>query len=163
MKRLLLSAFFVAALVSIASAQDIVGDWQGPLTTPMGEMRLVVHVTKTADGALKAVMDSPDQGLAGAPLDTFTLDGSKVHFTLDIAKGAFDGSLKGSGTINGYWTQGANSPKMPLILNKTTTPLKMTHDPAPPSDIDGTWEGTRIVPHEDDPRLKHRVFTRRER
>ncbi|MGD0528438.1 MAG: dihydrofolate reductase [Polyangiaceae bacterium] len=27
--------------------------------------------------------------------------------------------------------------------------------------IDGTWEGSRIVRHEDDPALKHRTFTRR--
>ncbi len=53
MKRLLISAFFVAALVSLASAQDIVGDWQGPLTTAAGELRIVLHVTKTADGTIE--------------------------------------------------------------------------------------------------------------
>jgi hypothetical protein len=145
MKRLLISALFVVGIISFgiyASAQDITGDWQGPLTTPMGELRLVVHVSKAADGTLKAVMDSPDQGMAGAPLDAFTLDGSKVHFTLNVAKGVFDGALKGNGTITGYWTQGTGGQKMQLVLTKTTTPIKTTHDPAPPSDIDGTWEGS---------------------
>jgi len=145
MKRLLISVAFLAAVVCFASAQDITGDWQGPLTTPMGELRLVLHVTKAADGTLKALMDSPDQNMAGAPLDSFVLGGSKVHFTLNIAKGVFDGSLKGNGTINGYWTQGP-SPKMQLTLSKTTTPIKLTHDAAAPSDIDGTWEGTYDTP-----------------
>lgn len=145
MKRLLISAAFVLAIVSLVSAQDITGDWQGPLTTPVGELRLIIHVTKNADGTLKAIMDSPDQAMAGALLDTFTLDGGKVHFTLNIAKGVFDGSLKGGNTINGYWSQGGG-PKMQLVLNKTTTPFKMTHDPAPPSDIDGTWDGTYNTP-----------------
>ena len=144
MKRLLITAFFVAAIVSFASAQDMTGDWQGPLTTPVGELRLIIHVTKAADGTLKAVMDSPDQAMAGAPLDVFTFEGGKVHFTLNVAKGVFDGSLKGS-TINGYWSQGGG-PKMQLVLNKTTTPLKTTHDPAPPSDIDGTWDGIYNTP-----------------
>jgi hypothetical protein len=148
MKRLLISALFVSMILfgALASAQDITGDWQGPLTTPMGELRLVVHVTKAADGTLKATMDSPDQAMAGAPLDTFTLDGSKVHFTLNVAKGVFDGALKGNGTISGYWTQGTGGQKMPLVLTKTTTPIKTTHDPAPPSDIDGTWEGIYDTP-----------------
>jgi hypothetical protein len=149
MKRLLISTTFVAiiclASTTFAGAQDISGDWQGPLTTPMGELRLVLHVTKAADGTLKATMDSPDQAMAGAPLDSFTLEGGKVRFTLNAAKGAFDGSLKGNGTISGYWTQGA-SPKMQLVLSRTTTPIKMTHDPAPPSDIDGTWEGVYDTP-----------------
>jgi uncharacterized protein len=144
MKRLLISALFVSMILfgALASAQDITGDWQGPLTTPQGELRLVVHVTKAADGTLKATMDSPDQAMAGAPLNTFTLEGSKVHFTLNVAKGVFDGALKSNGTISGNWTQGTGGQKMPLVLTKTTTPIKTTHDPAPPSDIDGTWEGS---------------------
>jgi|HubBroStandDraft_1064217.scaffolds.fasta_scaffold09319_3 hypothetical protein len=133
------------ATVCDSQAQDITGDWQGTLTNDMGELRLIVHVTKAADGTLKATMDSPDQAMAGAPLDTFTLDGTKVHFTLNVAKGVFDGSLKGSSSISGSWTQGP-SPKMPLTLNKTTTPLKLQHDPAPPSDIDGAWEGIYDTP-----------------
>ncbi len=157
MKRLLILTIFLAAIISFASVQDITGDWQGPLTTPMGELRLIVHVTK-ADGTLKAVMDSPDQGMTGAPLDSFILDGSKVHFTLNVAQGVFDGSLKGNGTINGYWTQGTGSQKMPLALNKTTTPIKTTHDPAPPSDIDGTWEGIYSVPTANVPEKKQVSF-----
>jgi hypothetical protein len=145
MKRLLISAWLVVGLACCVSAQDIAGDWQGPLTTPMGELRLVLHVTQATDGTLKATMDSPDQAMAGAPLDSFTLDAGKVHFTLNAAKGAFEGSLKGNRTISGYWTQGAG-PKMQLVLSKTTTPIKMTHDPASPSDIDGTWEGVYDTP-----------------
>jgi hypothetical protein len=146
MKRLMISAFFVAALVSIAAAQDLVGDWQGPLTTQSGELRIVLHVTKTPDGALKATMDSPDQGIGGIPVDSISAEGGKVHFTVSVINGNFEGSLKGNGSINGNWTQGASTQKMQLVLSKTTTPLKLTHDPAPPSDIDGTWEGTYEVP-----------------
>ena len=60
MKRLLISALFIASMISFASAQDISGDWQGPLTTPMGELRLVLHITRQSDGTWKVIMDSPD-------------------------------------------------------------------------------------------------------
>jgi len=147
-KRFLGLAAVMVGVAVLAGAQDISGDWQGPLTTPMGELRLVVHVTKQADGTYKGTMDSPDQNSNGAPLDTLTLDGSKVHFTLNVAKGFFDGALKGNGTISGNWSQGTPPQKMPLTLAKTTTPLKVEHAPAPPSDIDGTWEGIYETPQE---------------
>jgi len=47
-------------MISFASAQDLSGDWQGPLTTPMGELRLVLHITRQSDGTWKVIMDSPD-------------------------------------------------------------------------------------------------------
>jgi hypothetical protein len=139
--------FMTLAASCLGQAQDISGDWQGTLATPMGgELRMVLHITKSADGTYKATMDSPDQAAAGANLDVITLDNSKVHFTLNIIKGAFDGALKGNGSISGNWTQGTGSQKMPLVFAKTTTPIKMQHDPAPPSDIDGTWEGIYETP-----------------
>jgi hypothetical protein len=144
-KKLVLFTAVVAA-ASFATGQDITGDWQGPLETGGGgELRLVLHVTKAGDGTLKATMDSPDQGYTGIPIDTITADGGKVHLTSNVIKATYDASLKGN-TMNGNWTQGAPNNKMPLSLSKTTTPIKLTHDPAAPSDIDGTWDGTYDTP-----------------
>ena len=61
MKRMLILVALFAA--SMAQAQDIAGDWQGTLNTGMGELRLVLHITKTADGSLKATLDSVDLAL----------------------------------------------------------------------------------------------------
>ena len=146
MKRLLILAIFVSAIISFATAQDITGDWQGPLTTGSGELRIVLHVTKGADGTLKATLDSPDQAVGGIPVDSITVDGGKVRFVASVIKGNFEGGMKGGNTINGNWTQGASTQKMQMVLSKTTTPLKLTHDPAPPSDIDGTWDGIYETP-----------------
>lgn len=149
-KRFFVLTALVFGIAAVASAQDISGDWQGPLTTSMGELRLVVHVTKQADGTYKGTMDSPDQNSNGAALDSITLEGTKVHFTLNIAKGFFDGTLKNNGaSMNGNWTQGAPPQKMLLTLTKTTTPIKLEHAAAPPSDIDGTWEGLCKTPQEE--------------
>src|ERR1700683_1720209 len=91
----------ILAASCLGQAQDISGDWQGTLTTPMGEFRMVLHITRSADGTYKATMDSPDQAAPGANLDVITLDNSKVHFTLNILKAVFDGTLKSNGSING--------------------------------------------------------------
>jgi hypothetical protein len=136
----------VVGAASFAAAQDFTGDWQGTLSIAGGELRLVLHVSKAADGTLKGLLDSPDQGAENINVDTIAADGAKLHFAINAIKGNFDGTLKGNGTINGTWSQGTASNKEPLVLTKTATPIKMHHDPAPPSDIDGTWEGTLDMP-----------------
>jgi len=143
MKRIFAVLISFFAVLCLARAEDISGDWQGTLDTGMGHLRLVLHITKAGDGNLKATLDSPDQGIAGMPVDSISLEGGKLHFTLNAAKGSYDGTLKNNGSFNGNWTQGQ---KMPLVLTKTTSPIKLQHNPAPPSDIDGTWTGTLEMP-----------------
>jgi hypothetical protein len=135
--------FVIAAAASaVAQTQDISGDWQGTIQAGMGELRLVLHVSKNADGTLKAVIDSPDQNAAGVAIDSISLDGNKVRFASAPLKATYEGTLKGE-SINGSWTQGQ---KLPLDFKKTTSPVKLQHKPAPPSDIDGKWEGALDTP-----------------
>jgi hypothetical protein len=134
-------------------AQDFSGDWQGTLTMASGQLRLVVHISKAADGSLKALVDSPDQAEENIIVDTIAANGPKLHFAIKANKANFEGTLKSNGTINGTWSQGTAANKEPLVLSKTTTPIKMHHDPAPPSDIDGNWEGTVDIPQQGRVRL----------
>ena len=46
----ILGLIFLAAC--LARAQDIAGDWQGTLSAGGAELRLVLHLTKAADGSL---------------------------------------------------------------------------------------------------------------
>lgn len=143
MKKALRVAILALAAACVAQGQDVTGDWQGTLQIGMGELRIVLHVTKSPDGSLKAVMDSPDQSIVGMPVDSFTLDGSKLRFLVNVVKGSYEGTVKNSSTITGNWSQ---PKKMPLDFKKTTTPLKLEHPPAAPSDIDGTWDGFLVTP-----------------
>jgi hypothetical protein len=143
MKKAIVLAVLTIAAVCVAQAQDATGDWIGTLETGMGGLRIVLHITKSPDGALKATMDSPDQGIGGMNVDTITLDGSKLKFTVNVVRGTYEGTLKNASTIAGNWTQ---SQKKPLEFRKTTTPPKLEHPPAPPSDIDGVWEGMLETP-----------------
>jgi hypothetical protein len=150
MKRILI--FITLVIVSsVSAAQDITGDWQGTIRTGMGELRLVLHVAKNPDGIFKALIDSPDQGAPGVPIDSITFEGNKLRFTSAPLKATYEGTLKGTDFIKGDWTQGS---KLPLDFKKTTSPVKTQHKPAPPSDIDGKWEGVLDVP----PSMLHIIF-----
>jgi hypothetical protein len=148
--------FAVLAMASacVAQGQDVVGDWQGTLETGMGNLRIVLHVTKSGDGSLKAILDSPDQNIAGMPVDSLTLDGVKLKFTVGLVKGSYEGTVKNASSIAGNWNQ---PKKMPLDFKKTTSPLKLEHPPAPPSDIDGTWEGMLVTPSQGQQLLTFRL------
>ena len=143
MKRAIAVAVLALAAVSVARGQDIAGDWQGDLPIGMGSIRIVLHITKAGDGTFKAILDSPDQNITGMAVDSFTLDGKKLKFSVSASKGSYEGAVKNASTITGNWTQ---PNKTPLDFKKTTTPIKTEHPPAPPSDIDGIWEGAADLP-----------------
>ncbi len=139
MKRVFI--FFIMALAAtFTHAQDIVGDWQGTLNTGMGELRLVLHVTKGADGALHATLDSVDQSANGIPVKSVTLKYSKLSLDVTAVNGTYEGTVAPDAkTISGTWNQGK---PLPLEFKRATAPIKTEHKPAKPSDIDGTWLGT---------------------
>jgi len=140
MKRgLVLILVFMGA--GLARAQDIAGDWLGTLSAGGAELRLVLHVTKGADGSLKATLDSIDQpGANGIPVNSITLKGSKLSLGIDAVHGTYEGKVAADAqTISGTWTQGQ---PLPLEFKRTTAPLKTEHKPAKPSDIDGDWMGS---------------------
>ena len=141
MKRvLILVGLLVAA--SLAQAQDVAGDWQGTLNAGGAELRLVLHITKAADGSLKAVLDSIDQpGANGIPVKSATLKDSKLNLDVDLIKGTYEAKVAAdTKTISGTWTQ--NEQSFPLEFKRGAPPAKTEHKPAKPSDIDGTWMGT---------------------
>jgi len=143
MKKVIAMAVLFIAAAGAAWGQDIVGDWQGVLPAGDGALRIVLHVTKADDGSLKAKLDSPDQNIVGMPVDSINLSGNKLKFNVAVVKGSYEGTVKNASSIIGSWSQ---PNKLELDFKKTTTPIKLEHPPAAPSDIDGTWEGTVNVP-----------------
>jgi uncharacterized protein len=132
MKRILILAALVAA-AGMAQAQDkdLTGDWQGTLSAGGANLRLVLHVTKAADGSLKANLDSVDQGV-NIPVNSVTFKDSKLSLSLEMIHGSYEGKVSTDGNIiSGAWTQGQT---FPLDFKRPAT--------AKPSDIDGTWMGT---------------------
>lgn len=100
------------------TASTIPGVWQGTLEVPGGiQLRLVLKVTKGDDGALKATVDSPDQGAMDMPVTTITQNGDAVSFEMKTIGGAYEGTLNKEGSqIAGQWKQGGGS--LPLTLKR---------------------------------------------
>lgn len=124
--QLLVLALFAACL---AQAQDVAGDWQGVLDTGQGQLHLVLHLTKAADGSLGATIDSLDQGANGIPVASVTLKDSKLSLGVDAVNGSYEGKVSADASeINGTWTQGQSLP-----LNfKRATPAKTETKPTKP-------------------------------
>jgi hypothetical protein len=141
MKHVLMFSVFLLTLITgvPAQAQDISGDWQGTLSAGGAELRLVLHLTKSADGSFTATLDSVDQGTNGIPVNSVSLNDSKLSLGIDAVHGTYEGEVAADGkSISGTWSQGA---ALPLEF-KRAVPVKTEHKPAKPSDIDGAWMGS---------------------
>jgi hypothetical protein len=123
-----------------AGAKSIAGDWHGTLKVGEAELRLVLHITESGDGGLKATLDSIDQNANSIPVAKITLNGSKLSLDVEAVHGSYEGTVNADATeIAGTWTQGQ---PLPLDFKRSAGPAKAEHKPAKPSDIDGAWAGT---------------------
>ena len=116
---------------SVDAGSNIQGIWQGTLNSPVGKLRLILKVSKAADGTLKATMDSPDQGATDLPVDTFIFKDSYVRFEMKEIYASFDGGLSRDGSeIAGEFFQEILSP---LVLRREGN----TSQPASPGFVRG--------------------------
>jgi hypothetical protein len=132
-----------AAPAATPAGASIAGDWNGSLNTGGATLRLVLHIATAKDGAFTGTLDSLDQSVMGIPITTITLKDSKLALTIDTVHGTYEGQVKPDGSgIDGTWTQ-----TQPMTLNFARGPAAAAAgpEPAPPSDIDGTWAGTLDV------------------
>lgn len=108
--------------------------WEGKLSVGAGmNLRIVVHIGKSADGKQTATMDSPDQGARGLKVDTVALDKTTLAFEMKALMGKYDGKLNAEGSeAAGTWTQAGHS--FPLTLKKTdkVTELRRPQTPKAP-------------------------------
>jgi hypothetical protein len=97
-----------------AMAQAYDGDWSGSLQAGAQTLRLVLHVTKGADG-LTAVLDSVDQD-STIPGTAVKTDGGELSILFLAVGGELTAKLSPDGrTLAGTWKQGAT---LPLTLTK---------------------------------------------
>lgn len=113
-----------------SNRQGIEGSWQGVLNSGVGKLRLVLKVSKASDGALKASMDSPDQGATNLPVDTITFKDAVLHFEMKQIEANFDGGLSRDGSeVSGLFRQGLSS----ALLLKREGSVASSNQPAGPA------------------------------
>jgi murein DD-endopeptidase len=117
-----LAAFFAFNLSGwqASPAPGLEGLWQGALGSGASQLRLLLRITKAADGTLDAKLDSLDQG-STIPVDKVVLKGDAVRLELPAIKGVFQGKLNNDRSqLSGTWTQGG--PAQPLSFTRQALP-----------------------------------------
>jgi len=131
MKKYIFSLFSLLLSLKVA-AQDITGQWNGALKVQGTQLRLVFHISRTANG-LSATMDSPDQGAKGIPMSTAAFENSVLSITLSTAKIEYQGTLGKDSIIVGTFRQ--NGQSFPLNLSRAEIAkqtLKRPQEPTKP-------------------------------
>ena len=113
---LLLTA--LACAPARAQQPDLSGAWLGTLRAGAVELRLVLHLTRQADGTYRGALDSPDQGARGIPASSVEVKGDSVHVAVTSLNMVYRGQVQpGGDQITGTFTQHGAS--FPLDLART--------------------------------------------
>jgi opacity protein-like surface antigen len=128
MKRIAILCALAFACAGTAGAADrvnetpkadrVVGRWHGTLPNGMGgEIRVILKVQRTPEGAFTATMDSPDQNATDIPVAKITVADLKVSLDVSAVKGSYEGALDGQkDEISGTWRQSGQ--ELPLVLKR---------------------------------------------
>jgi fermentation-respiration switch protein FrsA (DUF1100 family) len=153
----LAAAFFTLADFSMAAAQapavrkpqsqpqpqrrpaTLEGRWTGSLEAGEAILHLVLHVSKAADGSLKATIDSLDQGVYGIEVTSLTQKGSILQFNVSSVGASFEGKIAADRrTIEGDWMQGSAS--LPLIFHRQPAGAAAKNPSDSIASAEGVWQ-----------------------
>jgi uncharacterized protein (TIGR03435 family) len=147
-----------SAAAPAASPKDIVGIWQGTLRIPKtdqhpeADLRLVVKISRTDGGALKALWYSIDQGGQPAPIATVSFQDGVLKFTVTVVPRSYEGKMSEDGkSIAGTWMEGTMPIPLPLERANADTAWAIPEPPKPmAADADPSLEVATIKPSQPD-------------
>jgi len=119
--------------VPLAPPNPAVGVWSGSLAPIPGiDLPLVFRIV-WEEGALRATMDSPDQGAFGLPVAETFLVGDSLLLSLPGIGGRYSGRLSALDTIEGQWEQGGQAFPLRLTRQMDGMPSRARpQEPVPP-------------------------------
>jgi pimeloyl-ACP methyl ester carboxylesterase len=125
---------------SSQATSGIEGDWQGTLDAGAAKLRLILKISKAADGKLTATMDSLDQGANDLPVDTISFQDGTLKFEMKRLSASYVGTLNKEGNqLTGQFTQGNNLPlEFKRVTDASQLKLKRPQTPAKPYPYDET-------------------------
>ena len=116
------------------------GDWSGTLQVGETKLRLVLHLSKNAQGVWHAKLDSLNQAVYGMEASEVTRSQNSVHFEIASVGAKFRGELQPDHrTIRGVWEQGGIA--LPLQFEKRTAGTEARAAAGAVSKAEGTWQG----------------------
>ncbi|MBZ5497413.1 MAG: hypothetical protein LAP85_13510 [Acidobacteriia bacterium] len=136
---------FVFSVLSGAQTKvSPAGHWEGSITIPTGELKVILDLDRDAKGTWIGDIDMPEQGVKDLPLRDISVSGDSVTFGLSGGQGdpMFKGKLSADGsTLSGEFSQAGSSTAFSLKRTgaaKVVVPAKI---PAIPEKFTGKWEG----------------------
>jgi pimeloyl-ACP methyl ester carboxylesterase len=116
------------------------GDWAGTLQAGEAVLHLVLHISKSPDGSLKATIDSLDQGVYGIEVSSFTRKDSILSLGVSSVGASYEGKISADHRdIEGIWTQGTNS--LPLVFHHHASGAGAKNPADAVSAAEGIWQG----------------------
>jgi hypothetical protein len=106
----------------------LLGSWSGKLKVGAMSLTLVLHLEQ-ADGYVKVLLDSPDQGAKGIPTFKEYLSDDSLAVKVESIGMTYRARLK-EGKLDGTFSQNGFSTK--LVLTKGVTEVKRPQTPKPP-------------------------------
>ena len=99
------------------------GNWLGALDVGGFKLRLVLKISKSADGKLNATVDSLDQNAKDLAVDMITFQDGTLKFEMKALNAAYVGTLSKDGAqLTGQFTQGG---VFPLDFKRVTDASQM--------------------------------------
>jgi dienelactone hydrolase len=97
-------------------AGGLEGEWQGTLDVGGAKLRLVLTLTKSAEGKITGTLDSLDQNKS-IPISSIEQSGDEVKLELPAIGGSYTGKMSAGGMeMTGEWKQGRFS--LPLVFKR---------------------------------------------
>jgi len=115
------------------------GTYSGTLQAGEAQLHLLLHLSKGADGSLRATLDSLEQGVFAIEANSASYANSSLKLELTSVGVRFEGKVTPDhGIIHGSWSQGSAS--IPLIFRRETGAVaRKPGDAIFP--VEGLWQG----------------------
>jgi hypothetical protein len=122
------------------ASASIEGNWAGSLQAGEAVLHLVLHISRAADGAFKATLDSLDQGVYGIEVTSLTHKNLTLQFTVSSVGVSYEGKISAnSAAIDGVWSQG--SVGLPLVFHRQAAGAGAKNPSNAIVSAEGIWQG----------------------
>lgn len=122
------------------TSASLEGNWAGSLQAGEAVLHLVLHVSKAADGSLKATLDSLDQGVYGIEVTSLTQKASTLQFSVSSVGVSYEGKISANyAAIDGVWSQGRVG--LPLVFRRQAAGVGAKRPSDAIAAAEGVWQG----------------------
>jgi pimeloyl-ACP methyl ester carboxylesterase len=132
----------LACLPVFLSAQTpspLAGSYTGTLQAGEAQLHLVLHLTKSADGAYHASLDSLDQGVYAIEASSTTIAAATLKLEIASVGAHFEGKFSADHrTIDGTWSQGSAS--LPLLFHRQAAGAAARKPTDAVFPVEGLWQ-----------------------